>query len=70
MLETIKRTIKEVPFISFEEHFLLYLMQVQDDNIDNEVAFLLRNNLLSVMSVDKLIDSEVRIYNDKLCRIT
>ena len=59
MLDTIKQTIKEVPFISFEEYFLRYVMKMQDDNIDNEVSFLLRNNFLSTLSLDRLINSEV-----------
>ena len=59
MLETIKSCIVNSPFITFEQYFVLYVMQMQDANIDNEVAFLLRNNSLSTLSIDRLINSEV-----------
>lgn len=66
MLETIKKAIEEVPFISFEEYFTNYVMAVQDVNIDNEVSFMLRNNSLTTLALDKLINNEVE--NDKFSR--
>lgn len=59
MLETVKATIQNVPFISFEEHFTNYVMYMQDVNIDNEVTFLLRNNVLTPLAIDRLINGEV-----------
>ena len=65
MLETVKHTIKNIPFITFEEYFIQYVMQMQDTNIDDEVTFVMRNNSLSTLSVDRLIHNEV-VPHDKL----
>lgn len=64
MLETIKQTIKNVPFISFEEYFIQYMMDIQDSSIDDEVSFMLKNNSLTTLDVDRLIHHEV-ITNGK-----
>lgn len=69
MLETVKTTIKNVPFITFEEYFIQYVMYMQDANIDNEVTFVMRNNSLTPLAVDKLIHNEV-LSDDKLRRLT
>lgn len=60
MLETVKSTINNLPSISFERYFIEYIMNMQDLNIDNEVSFLLRNNFLTTLDVDKLTFNELR----------
>jgi len=60
MLETMKQTIINLPSITFEQYFTEYVMQIQDTNIDNEVSFLLRNNFLSSLDIDKLTSNELR----------
>lgn len=61
MLETIKNIIndeaKNAPFISFEQYFTRYVMQVQDENIDLEVAQLLRRNV-TANTISAMIDQE------------
>lgn len=65
MLETVKSTINNLPSISFEEYYTQYVMQMQDMNIDNEVSFLLRNNCLTSLDIDKLSFKELRsLHND------
>lgn len=58
MFETVRQLIKE-PFISFEDYFQQYVMKVQDDVIDQEISFLLRNNFLSANAVMKLVNREI-----------
>jgi len=71
MLETIKKIIndeaKNAPFISFEQYFTRYVMQVQDENIDLEVAQLLRRNV-TANTISAMIDQEQGAFNqdDKL----
>ena len=55
MLEGIKAAISELPFISFEEYFQNYVMNVQDSNISYEVSFFIRNNFVDVLTLDKVI---------------
>lgn len=69
MLETIKQTIKDLPSITFEEYFISYVMQVQDSSINTEMNFVLRNNFLTPVDIDKLVNQEVTSY-DKLLRNT
>ena len=59
MLDSIKQMIENVPCISFEEYFQRYIMEVQDGSIDEEVAFLLRNNFPSANAIIRLINKEV-----------
>lgn len=59
MLDTIKKLIDNSPYISFEQYYQNYIMQVQDSSIDAEVTFLLRNNFPSANSMIKLINKEV-----------
>ena len=59
MLDVVMKLIKEAPYISFEEYFQHYVMAVQDTSIEEEIAFLLRNNFPSSNSMIKLINKEV-----------
>lgn len=58
MLETVKKLI-DAPYISFENYFQQYVMEVQDESIKNEIEFLLRNNFPSANSMIKLINTEI-----------
>lgn len=60
MLETVKKTMADAPFISFGQYFIEYVFKVQDANIDNEVSFLLRNNSIDANFLDKLMNQEVK----------
>lgn len=62
MLETVKQLINDSPFITFEQYFHQYVMNVQDVNIDNEVAFMIQNNDISPMLLNQVMNSEVGEY--------
>ena len=62
MLETVKQLINKSPFISFEQHFTQYVMDVQDANIDAEVTFLLRNNSVTCLLLNKVINQQLGGY--------
>ena len=59
MLDTVMKMIQETPYISFERYFQEYIMKVQDEAINEEVSFLVRNNFPSANSISKLINKEV-----------
>ena len=59
MLETLKQTMNDLPCISFEEYYQRYVMDVQDTSIDSEVSYLLRNNSMSSVIINKVINREV-----------
>lgn len=64
MLETVKRCI-ESPCISFGRYFCQYVLKIHDMNIDNEVAFLLRNNSIDVNTFNRVMNMEADSF-DKL----
>lgn len=57
MLATIKRSISEVQAdtSSFQQYFTNYVMDVQDRNIDQELAYMLTHNVVDVQFVDRAI---------------
>ena len=55
MLDTVKKCIKAVPDISFQQFFQMYVTSVQDSNIDREVSYLINRNILGVNSMGLLI---------------
>lgn len=58
MLETVRSYIaSDLPCISFEEYYVNYMMRMQDQNIDDELRFLLRNNFMDATVLDTLIES-------------
>lgn len=59
MLETVKQTIKKSPCISFGRYFTEYVFRMQDESIDNEVTFLLRNNKIDVNFFNKVMNKQV-----------
>lgn len=52
MLNTIKTYIKETPDIPFDEYYQRYIFNVQDMNIDSEIASIKTNDIISL---DRLI---------------
>lgn len=58
MLETIKKELNNSPCITFEEYFLSYVFTIQDKILDNEISFLLRNNLVDVNFLCKELGME------------
>lgn len=59
MLDTVKQYIKDVPNISFQEFFQMYVLSVQDSNIDREVSYLINRNILGVNSMGALIKNTI-----------
>ena len=51
MLETVKRYIKELPDIEFNEYYQQYIFSIQDENIYSETAI----NDTTFISIDKLL---------------
>lgn len=59
MLDTVKQYIKNVPDISFQQFYQLYVTSVQDSNIDREVSYLINRNILGVNSMGVLIHNTI-----------
>ncbi len=59
MLDTVKQCIKDVPDISFQQFFQMYVTSVQDSNIDREVSYLINRNILGVNSMGMLIHNTI-----------
>lgn len=59
MLDTVKQYIKNVPDISFQQFYQLYVTSVQDSNIDREVSYLINRNILGVNSMGALIKNTI-----------
>lgn len=56
---TTVRSILDSPFISFGQFYQNYVMNIQDNMIDNELASLYRNNSLSPINIIRLINNEL-----------
>ena len=59
MLDTVKQYINDVPDISFQQFFQIYVTSVQDSNIDREVSYLINRNILGVNSMELLIHNTI-----------
>jgi len=57
MLKSVKSYIDELPNITFNQHFVNYMVQVQDTNIKYEFELLAQRNILDVHSMERLIDT-------------
>lgn len=57
MLATIKQGISDLQAdtSSFQQYFTNYVMEVQDRNIDQELAYMLTHNVVDVQLVDRAI---------------
>ena len=59
MLETIRQTIQNSDNKSFSEHYLDYLMEVQDENIVRESNSFCRHNKLDSVSIMMTLDADI-----------
>lgn len=59
MLDTVKELIDEISNESedFETLFSKYVMEMQDTNIDQEISYMLKHNVISVDMIDRSIHS-------------
>lgn len=55
MLSTIKKYINDLPNQNFLSYYNLYIMDMQDKNIDRELSYLLAANNLNILNMSKLI---------------
>lgn len=60
MLKSIKQSISNAPCITFGQYFTRYVLQVQDNNIDSEVTFLLRNNAIDPLFLNRVMNMEMK----------
>ena len=66
MFEVIKQEIKNLHRKSFDELFISYIMELQDELISYEIKSLRRNNVISSIGLQKLINIELEsgVIND------
>lgn len=66
MFEVIKQEIKNLPRKSFDELFISYIMELQDELISYEIKSLRRNNVINSTGLQKLINTELEsgVIND------
>lgn len=65
MLATVKADIaqEKLDTTPFGVFFNQYVMQVQDTNIDQELAYMLKNNVVSVDMIDRAIADAFKEVN-------
>ena len=61
MLETVKQTINNLPCISFSRYYSEYVMDIQDQIIENEISSV-RRSLLNPLMLDYIVDKEFRSF--------
>ena len=61
MLETVKQTINNLPCISFSRYYSEYVMDIQDQIIENEISSV-RRSLLNPLMLDYIVDREFRSF--------
>ena len=61
MLETLRKLIADVEAdsIEFSKFYTEYVMNIQDENIEEELKFLVSNNKLTPMNLNKLLNSSL-----------
>ncbi len=59
MLETVKQTINNLPCISFSRYYSEYVMDIQDQIIENEISNV-RRSLLNPVMLNYIVDKEFR----------
>lgn len=60
MLKTVEEYIDNLEDITFSTFYKQYIMEVQDENIDKEVSYLLHSSQLNVLNVSALIDETAK----------
>ena len=60
MLKTVEEYIENLEDIPFSLFYKQYIMEVQDDNIDKEVSYLMHSSQLNVLNLSALIDETAK----------
>lgn len=60
MLKTVEEYIENLEDIPFSLFYKQYIMEVQDDNIDKEVSYLMHSSQLNVLNISALIDETAK----------
>ena len=70
MLKTIKNQIEKLKQdnTSFSELYMNYVLEIQDESLEREISYMLKNKIYDVNLVDRAIlnsiESLVRLYGD------
>lgn len=60
MLKTVEEYIENLEDVPFSLFYKQYIMEVQDENIDKEVSYLMHSSQLNVLNVSALIDETAK----------
>ena len=72
MLETIKKEITNLKNDKtiFSEVYMKYVLEIQDESLEREISYMLKNKIYDVNLVDRAIinslESLVRLYSDNI----
>ena len=65
ILSSVRSKLNRLPDVSFQEFFTDYIIQVDNESINNEMNSLVRMNKLDVMGLDKLVNKYLmEVRND------
>ena len=72
MLKTIKEQIENLKNDNtiFSEVYMKYVLEIQDESLEREISYMLKNQIYDVNLVDRAIinslESLVRLYSDNI----
>lgn len=66
MLTIVKKYIEALPDTSFEQFYVNYIMQVQDENIEREMEYLSSKNILNIPAMENSIVKEIERLKDEI----
>lgn len=72
MLKTIKEQIENLKNDNtiFSEVYMKYVLEIQDESLEREISYMLKNKIYDVNLVDRAIinslESLVRLYSDNI----
>ena len=72
MLKTIKKQIENLKNDNtiFSELYMKYVLEIQDESLEREISYMLKNQIYDVNLVDRAIinslESLVRLYSDNI----
>lgn len=64
MFETIRQDMRNLGNKTFHEHFVEYVMRVQDSNIDRELSYMLSHNVVTVDLIDRAITNSIERFKE------
>ena len=70
MLKTVKNAIEKIKQdnTSFSEFYMNYVLEIQDESLEREISYMLKNKIYDVNLVDRAIinslESLVRLYGN------